>query len=176
MASPPWHRTPVPWDEAWTSVRNASESAFTIQRATPVDEHVATEAFASVRGRATVDEAALREFLRDSSRYLLLAIASGKAVGRLIGYGLRRPDRPEPQFLLYGIDVDGGWRNRGVGEALVNGFIAEARASGAFEVWTLTSQSNAAAMSMYARCGLRRENPDDVMLNLSLNSPAEMTQ
>jgi len=41
----------------------------------------------------------------------------------------------------------------------VKAFISEARAAGAFEVWVITNQSNAADIAMYAACGLRRENP-----------------
>jgi hypothetical protein len=51
----------------------------------------------------------------------------------------------------------------------VKAFISEARAAGAFEVWVITNQSNAADMAMYAACGLRRENPD-VMLALPLTT------
>ena len=60
------------------------------------------------------------------------------------------------------------FRKLGVATALIRGFIQEARNAGAFEVWVLTNRSNRAAMSLYAHCGLRRENSDDVMLNLKM--------
>jgi ribosomal protein S18 acetylase RimI-like enzyme len=53
---------------------------------------------------------------------------------------------------------------------LVEKFIAEARVQGAFEVWVLTNQSNEAAMALYESCGLRRQNNDDVMLSLTLET------
>jgi GNAT superfamily N-acetyltransferase len=88
-------------------------------------------------------------------------------VGSLNGYALRPPQRREPQFLLYEVDVRRGHRKRGIGRALVERFMAEARTAGAFEVWVLSNVSNKAAMAMYTGCGLRREHRDDVMLSLS---------
>jgi GNAT superfamily N-acetyltransferase len=108
--------------------------------------------------------------LSDPARYLLLAIEGDRVAGSLSGYALQPPHRREPQFLLYAIDVRSKSRNRGIGKALVKAFIVEARAAGAFEVWVLTKQSNSRAMAMYAHCGLRRENDDDVLLTLPLVS------
>jgi ribosomal protein S18 acetylase RimI-like enzyme len=141
---------------------------FTVLRAGGSDAGLAREAVAELHERLPCDEAALSTFLADPACYLLLAVEGCRVVGSLNGYALRPPHRREPQFLLYEIDVRPGCRNRGVGRALVERFVAEARAAGAFEVWVVTGESNRPAMALYARCGLRRENPDDVMLSLAL--------
>ncbi len=94
----------------------------------------------------------------------MLAIQADRVIGSLHGHALRHPHRPEPQFLLYEIDVRPEYRDRGVGRALVMAFNAEARAAGAFEQWVLTNESNPAAIAMYQACGFRRANSDDVML------------
>jgi GNAT superfamily N-acetyltransferase len=75
------------------------------------------------------------EFLADSARYLLLATEQDRVLGSLNGYALRHLYRREPQFLLYEIDVRPECRNRGIGKALVESFMDEARAAAAFEVW-----------------------------------------
>ena len=120
--------------------------------------------------RAPIDDAALAEFLADSSHYLLLAVENEKVAGSLHGYALRHPYRREPQFFLYGIDVRPACRNHGIGTALVERFILEAQNAGAFEVWVLTNRSNRAAMAMYGHSGLKEANADDVMLTLPVGS------
>jgi ribosomal protein S18 acetylase RimI-like enzyme len=146
-----------------------TEHEFTITRAGVSALELAVEAVRDVHERDVPDEGALEEFLSDNARYLLLAVESGRVVGSLNGYALRHPNRREPAFLLYEIDVREECRNRGIGKALVNRFVAEARSAGAFEVWVVTNQSNGPAMAMYRHCGLTRPNPDDVMLEMTFD-------
>lgn len=144
------------------------DPTFTIIRASGATEDLAREAIVELHGRALMDETAIADFLRDPTHYLLLALEGQRVIGSLVGYSLQHPHRCDPQFLLYEIDVRPERRNRGVGTALVERFIAQARAVGAFEVWVLTNESNRAATAMYSRCGLTRPNRDDVMLSSTL--------
>ena len=141
----------------------------TVRRATLADAEAARRALAEVNLRA-VNDAAVQEFLRDPSCYLFLAESDGAPVGALNGYALRRPFRPEPQFLLYEVDVSRDWQSQGIGKKLVTAFLEEARRSGAFELWVLTDRSNHPAVRMYAQCGLREENPaaHTIMMNILL--------
>jgi len=145
---------------------------FTIVRATTTDVDVerAREAMLELHERKAFDHDAMLKFLADPANYLFLAFEGERVAGSLFGYSLVHPPMREPQFLLYEIDVRPQSRRRGIGKALVQAFVTAARAAGAFEVWVITNQSNTAAMAMYAACGLRRENPDDVMLALSLGA------
>jgi ribosomal protein S18 acetylase RimI-like enzyme len=143
---------------------------FTIVRAKTADVELAREAMLELHERKTFDHDAMVKFLSDPASYLFLALEDGRVAGSLFGYALAHPPMCEPQFLLYEVDVRPQTRRRGIGKALVQAFIAAARTAGAFEVWVITNQSNAAAMAMYAACGLRRENPDDVMLALPLTT------
>lgn len=138
-----------------------------VVRATRDHAGLARQALTELHERP-VDESALREFLDDGRRYLLLAVENGRALGSLYGYALRQPYRAEPQFLLYALDVREGSRRRGIGRALVERFSAEAREAGACEVWVLTDASNEAAMRLYERCGMIRPNRDDVLWTLPL--------
>jgi ribosomal protein S18 acetylase RimI-like enzyme len=144
---------------------------FTIVRAKTTDVELAREAMLELHERKRFDREAMLKFLADPENYLFLALEGERVAGSLFGYSLVHPPMREPQFLLYEIDVRPQSRRRGIGKALVQAFISEARTAGAFEVWVITNQSNVAAMAMYASCGLRRENPDDVMLALPLNKP-----
>lgn len=138
----------------------------TVLRAGPGDLTLALEAVRHVNLRAPADEDTLAAFLADRSRYLLIALIDGRVVGSLTGYALTAPHRPEPQFLLYDINVLPDHQGRGAGRSLVRRFIAEARTCRAFEVWVLTDEANPAALQMYTSCGLTRERRGEVMLNL----------
>ena len=147
---------------------SAPERKLIILRAGSGDADLARQAIAEVHGRVPVDETALIKFLREPHNYLLLALDGPRVVGSLRGYAFQPPHRREPQFLLYEIDVLPDWRNRGIGKALVEKFLGEARDAGAFEVWVLTNQSNEAVMKLYASCGFHRKNQDDAMLSVLL--------
>lgn len=136
-------------------------------RATAKDFDLARAAIGELHQRAPVDEQALAAFLANAACYLIVSVIADKVVGSLNGYRLLRPGTREPQFLLYEVDVKEEWRRRGLGVALVNAFAAEARASGACEVWVLTNGSNQPAMALYERCGFARRNPDDVMFSIA---------
>jgi ribosomal protein S18 acetylase RimI-like enzyme len=144
------------------------DNSFSILRAGNGDADLARQAVAEVHGRTPVDPDSISEFLHNPAHYLILALNGGQVVGSLMGYRLQHPHRSDPQFLLYEIDVRTEHRSRGIGRALVAGFIREAKDAGAFEVWVLTSRSNKAAMKIYAHCGLRPQQDDDVMLSLML--------
>ncbi len=148
--------------------REGRTPAFSVFRAGVEHFDVAARAVRDVHERPTTDEGALAAFLADRSCILLVAVADEDVVGSVNGYALRHPQRPEPQFLLYELDVKPAWRRRGVGTSLVTAFADAARAQGAFEVWVGTNESNAAAMATYRRCGFERRNRDDAMLSLAL--------
>jgi ribosomal protein S18 acetylase RimI-like enzyme len=144
-------------------------------RATASDLDLARQAIVEVNlptshNPPPFEDVALVEFLADPAHYLVIAAEDGKAVGSLYGYALRHPHRRDPQFFLYGIDVRPEYGNRGIGAALVESFVTEARRAKAFEVWVLTNEANRAAMAMYSHAGLKRCSADDVALVLPLTS------
>lgn len=134
------------------------------------DVELARQTIIEVHDRGIEDEETLRTFLADPSAYFLIAESDGKAIGGLEGRALLHPNRCQPQFLLYKIDVLPEWRRRGVGSALVQKFIDEARRADAYEIWVLTGTSNAAAVALYSKLGFGQENTDDVMMNLALGA------
>lgn len=146
-----------------------TNSSLHLFRASPADLLLARQAIEEIHERPVTDDAALSVFLGDPACYLILAVLDGRALGSLNGYSLRYPHRPHPQFLLYEIDVRPDHRRRGIGTALVEAFTAEARLAGASELWVVSNASTPEAVRMYERCGYRRPNPDDIMLERGLH-------
>lgn len=138
-------------------------------RATARDVAVARAAIGDVHRRAQVEDHALVAFLNDPACYLLVSRAGDEVVGSLNGYRLHNPGTSQPQLLLYEIDVKDAWRRRGVGTALVDAFLAEARACNASEVWVVANESNHAAMGLYRDCGFVRTHSDDVLLSFRMS-------
>lgn len=149
--------------DAETVVMRATNSDLELARQAVNDVYLATS-----QHRTSLDDTALREFLDDPGKYLILATREGKVVGTLYGYALSHPHRREPQFFLYGIDVRPEHRNQGIGSALVRQFVSEAKRERAFEVWVLTHDANRSALAMYAHAGFQRCGSGEVMLELAL--------
>lgn len=89
-------------------------------------------------------------------------------IGSLNGYALTHPHRPEPQFLLFEIDVRESRRREGIGSALINAFIEEAHRLDAFGIWVVTDHQNAEAEAMYRKCGLQTSELDDAVFSVEL--------
>jgi GNAT superfamily N-acetyltransferase len=142
-----------------------------VLRAGVQDVSLARQAVREVHGRRLDSDDAIAAFLADPSCYLLLAVEGNEVAGSLNGYALTHPHRPEPQFLLYEIDVRESRRRQGVGTALVRGFIAEARRLEAFGLWVVTDRANVAAMGMYRKCGLATSDLDDAVFSAKLPTP-----
>jgi hypothetical protein len=80
-------------------------AAVSILRAKEADLELARQAITEVHQRPLDDDAALADFLSRPSCYLLLACEEGRVVGSLNGFAVQHPQRLQPQFILYEIDV-----------------------------------------------------------------------
>jgi GNAT superfamily N-acetyltransferase len=116
-------------------------------------------------GFAAVD---VGPMLASPAAELLVSLGDdGSPVGWVYGHELVHPDG-ERTMLLYALDVDEGWQRQGRGRALVEAFVASARARGCTEVWVLTSDDNAAALATYLAAGGVREDEASVMFTWPL--------
>jgi ribosomal protein S18 acetylase RimI-like enzyme len=145
-----------------------NDVTFRVFRAGTADVARAREAFEALHDRPPQNDEALAAFLADPSCYLLLALEGDRVVGSMNGYALRKAHRNEPQFLLYQIDVREEFQRRGIGRALLDRFIDEARAASAYEVWVVTERPNEAAMALYRGCGMRPETEDSIVWSVAL--------
>lgn len=142
------------------------QTSFTVFRADTQDTGLVQQAITEVNLRSVKDDSAILSFLKNRNNFLLLAIQNDQVLGSLNGYSLQHPHSLQPQFLLYEIDVRPEQRRKGIGQALINEFIKEARDANAFEIWVLSNEANSAAIELYKKCGFNRRNTDDVMLSM----------
>jgi ribosomal protein S18 acetylase RimI-like enzyme len=98
----------------------------------------------------TVDAEATRRFLADEANHLLIAYVDGEAAGFASGTELTHPDYAWPELFLNELAVDGAYRGRGVGRALVAELWELAQQRGCRGMWVLTDEDNAAANKVYA--------------------------
>jgi ribosomal protein S18 acetylase RimI-like enzyme len=108
-----------------------------------------------------------RAFLRRLDTVLLVTEEGAEMTGWAYGYQLAHPDG-ETTMPLYSLDVAETARGRGLGRALVDAFVAEARRERSTEVWVLTDPGNTAAIATYSAAGGRRDQGAQVMFNWHL--------
>jgi ribosomal protein S18 acetylase RimI-like enzyme len=100
----------------------------------------------------TAQASATRRFLSEHGHHLLVAYVDGTAAGFVTGVEMTHPDKGTEMF-LYELGVDEGFRNRGIGRALVVALAELARTSGCYGMWVLTDEDNVAAMHTYTAAG-----------------------
>lgn len=128
---------------------------FVVRRLTSGDVGLAAEAIARLKpdAEALAQEEPCSGFLSDERNVLVVAFDGAEAIGYAIGYVLDRADRTAPMLLLYEIEVDEGYRRRGVGRTMVERVKRVARSHGAYKMWVLAGDSNAAARALYRSAG-----------------------
>ena len=98
----------------------------------------------------------LRHKLRAPGQLLIGALADGALVGMASGAVVLMPDKA-PSLYLDEIGVHEDWRRRGIGLALGQSALTEARAMGCETIWLATEDDNAPARALYARLGGRAQ-------------------
>jgi GNAT superfamily N-acetyltransferase len=133
-----------------------------IERLGPEDSAQAEIAVRAFKGSSRA-ATSLEAFLRNSANYLLVAEHEGEPVGILLAYRLERADREANQMFVYEVGVAPAWRGRRLATALIEEIKDLARVEGMFEVFVLTSRSNAAARKLYARTGAVVEDDSAIL-------------
>ena len=95
---------------------------------------------------------AVARFLADPGHHLLIAYHDDVAVGFVSGVEVTHPDKGTEMF-LYELGVDSGHRHHGIGTALLEAVIAEARAAG--KTATISVEKFNPAQRLYRRLGFR---------------------
>jgi ribosomal protein S18 acetylase RimI-like enzyme len=128
----------------------AKYAVWVAQAAAPLFEHPA-------------DVPALRKYLSDSRNIFLLAVDHGTAIGFLRGTKLDQIHTRHPQMFLYEVGVAPSHRRRGVGRALVEGFLQHCRRLRCDEAFVFTDPQNRPAVALYRSTGAVTETPRDRM-------------
>ncbi len=115
------------------------------------------------RGRARVGEGDLRPLyeaiLADPDQHLFLAEDGDRLVGSAHLMVLRHFGRSLPlSALVEGVIVDGEYRRRGVGAALMRSAATAARAAGCYKLDLTSNMARAGAHRFYSRLGWKRSH------------------
>ena len=95
------------------------------------------------------------ELLEDERTVFFAAFDDGEPIAFAFGYVLPRRHGAPTILFVYEIDVDEGYRRRGIGKELMQ---VLAREAGAAEGFVLTEPDNEAANALYASLGGERSD------------------
>ncbi|MFJ8883865.1 GNAT family N-acetyltransferase [Streptomyces sp. NPDC102402] len=91
-------------------------------------------------------------FLAAGGHLMLIAYVDGDPVGFVSGIEMLHPDKGT-EMCLYELSVDERHRRRGIGRALTEALVAEARERGCYDVWVGVERDNEAALATYRSAG-----------------------
>lgn len=113
-------------------------------------------------------ESSAQEFLMDPRHRLVVALDNDLVVGFVSAVIYIHPDKPAPELWINEIGVAPSHQRQGVGKALLQAILEEAKRSGCTEAWVLTDRGNLPAMAMYKSAGGEETLPDSVMFTYRL--------
>jgi aminoglycoside 6'-N-acetyltransferase I len=113
-------------------------------------------------------ESSTREFLSDPRHRLVVALDNDVVVGFVSAVIYIHPDKPAPEMWVNEVGVAPTHQGQGIGKALMQSMLEEAKQSKCKEAWVLTERDNAAAMGLYKSAGGIEERPDAVMFTFEL--------
>jgi ribosomal protein S18 acetylase RimI-like enzyme len=96
----------------------------------------------------TVDGRLAAEFLADPRHHIAVAIDAGVVVAFASGVHYVHPDKPA-QLFINEVATAPGFRQRGLGKAVLETLLGAGRALGCSEAWVLASPTNLAAQALY---------------------------
>ena len=113
-------------------------------------------------------ESSTEEFLNDPRHQLVVALDDGLVVGFVSAVIYVHPDKPAPELWINEIGVAPTHQRQGIGKALMQAILEEAKQAGCTEAWVLTERDNLPAMAMYKSTGGEETPPDSVMFTFKL--------
>ena len=113
-------------------------------------------------------ESSAGEFLGDLRHRLVIALEGSVVVGFVSAVIYLHPDKPAPELWINEIGVAPTHQRQGIGKALMQAILEEAKASGCVEAWVLTERTNLPAMAMYRSSGGEESLPDPTMFTFKL--------
>ena len=111
---------------------------------------------------------AAQEFLNDPHHRLVVALEDNLVIGFVSAVIYLHPDKASPELWINEIGVSPAYQRQGVGKALLQYLLANAKQSGCTEAWVLTERTNTAAMAMYKSADGIETLPDPTMFTFLL--------
>jgi len=138
-----------------------------IKLLTPTDSHILNNVAENVFDDPIVESSA-QEFLADPRHRLVVALHGGLVVGFVSAVIYVHPDKPAPEMWINEIGVAPTHQRQGIGKALMQAILEEAKRSGCSEAWVLTDRANLPAMTMYRSSEGEESLPDPTMFTFKL--------
>ena len=113
-------------------------------------------------------ESSAQEFLADPRHRLIVATDDQLVVGFVSAVIYVHPDKPAPELWINEIGVAPTHQRQGIGKALMQAILEEAKQSSCSEAWVLTDRINLPAMAMYKAAGGEESQPDPTMFTFKL--------
>lgn len=139
----------------------------TLKLLQPTDLHILKDIAEDVFDDPIVESSA-QEFLKDPRHRLVVALDGTLVVGFVSAVIYLHPDKPNPELWINEIGVAPTHQRQGIGKALMQAILGEAKRSGCIEAWVLTERANIAAMAMYKSNGGEEALPDPTMFTFKL--------
>jgi len=133
----------------------------------PADLHLLTNVAEDVFDDPIVETSA-QEFLGDPRHRLVVALDNNLVVGFVSAVIYVHPDKPAPELWINEIGVAPIHQRQGIGKALMQLVLEEAKRSGCSEAWVLTDRTNLPAMAMYKMAGGEETLPGPTMFTFKL--------
>lgn len=113
-------------------------------------------------------ESYAQEFLNDPRYRLVIALDNNVVVGFVSAVIYLHPDKPAPELWINEIGVTPSHQRQGIGKALLQHLLEDAKKVGCAEAWVLTDRMNMPAMAMYKSAGGVEILPDPTMFTFKL--------
>ena len=144
-----------------------SHALIEVKRLGPHDGSVLNNVAEDVFDDSIVESSA-QTFLADPRHRLVVAMDKDLVVGFVSAVIYVHPDKPAPELWINEIGVTTTHQGQGIGKALMQAMLAEAKQSGCSEGWVLTDRTNLPAMAMYKSAGGEEALPDQTMFTFRL--------
>ncbi len=138
-----------------------------IKLLTPTNSHILNNVAENVFDDPIVESSA-QEFLNDPRHRLVVALDNEVVVGFVSAVIYVHPDKPAPEMWINEIGVAPTHQRHGIGKALMQAILEEAKQSSCSEAWVLTDRANLPAMAMYKSAGGEESLPDSTMFTFKL--------
>ena len=133
----------------------------------PTDLHILNNVAEDVFDDPIVESSA-QEFLNDPRHRLVVALDKAVVVGFVSAVIYVHPDKLAPELWINEIGVAPTHHRHGIGKALMQAILEDARKSGCSEAWILTDRGNLPAMALYRSAGGEETLPDPTMFTFRL--------
>jgi GNAT superfamily N-acetyltransferase len=100
-----------------------------------------------------IDAQAAKAFLHDPNHHIAVAIDGDVVVGFVSALHYLHPDKPRPELWINEVGVASTHQGGGLGKALMQAMLDEARRIGCAEAWVLTDRGNLRATHLYTAAG-----------------------